>query len=318
MSAPLREFTDYVNIQQLLRFAQGELPLYTQPEIEAVILEVSQRHRDRLGNKGEQKCSPLVEEGVVALREHAQLSPTELRSLVADCRDAGRLPGELIQYLKLRIDSNKDVVLPLLASLIFSRFIGISSDLRTLAQWIVKHQPELIDDLTQIGISTGCLSMHASTITEEDASTVAASIWCVDGKLLSSQRYLPTSRGFARDVELARVQRIQFAKLCGTRYKGESISSRDSTLFPSLQRLESFLNQRGDPWRLTFTRQRWCGVTTEHVLSLMPNQRGSQVIHAEHMPGEGSWLVALERGATAMLEWLEAVGDSQVDTTSPS
>lgn len=301
MSAPLREFVDCVNLQQLIRFAQGEPPLYSHEEIEGFIGEISQRQRDRIRRKGDQKYSSLVEDGLATLRQNGALSSMELRSFIADCRDAGKLPAELVEYLMYKIEANSRSMVPVLSSLIFSRFIGVSRELRAAAQWIVANRPELIEDLIEGAVTGGSLSMQASSTTRLAHGGVAESIWCVDGRISASQRFVEKPRRFDADLELIRVQRIQFAKLCGARYGWESPNTGRSQLFPQLRKLQLELHRRGLLVTLGFHGRRITGSPTEYVLSVSSDSRVPEATRYQATHTGLDWLVAVEAAASEIL-----------------
>jgi hypothetical protein len=305
MSAPLREFVDCINLQQLIRFAQGEAPLYSHEEIEGFIADEAHRQRNRVRRKGDQKYSPLVEDGLAALRINGSLSSMELRSLIADCRDAGKLPGELVEYLLYGIETNSRSMLPVLASLIFSHFIGSSRELRAAAQWIVANRSDLIDDLIRCAITSGSLSMQASATARIAAGGVAESIWCVDSRICASQRFVAKPRRFDADLELIRVQRIQFAKLCGARYGWESPNTGKSGIFPQLRRLQFELNSRGEFLALGLhARRAFGGGQTDYVLSASSDLRVPEATRYQATHSGADWLTAVEHAASEILRQL--------------
>lgn len=297
MSAPLREFVDCVNLQQLIRFTQGEPPLYERGEIEGFIAETAQRQRERVRRKGDRKYSPLVEDGLRTLRHDGEMSPTRLRSFVADCRDAGKLPRELIEYLMYGMEADPAAMSPVLSSLIFSRFMGSSQELRAAAQWVVLHRPDLIEGLIACARESGSLSTHVAKTTRTSQGGLAESVWCVDGRLYASQIFVPRPRWFEADIELTRVQRIQFAKLCGAKYGWETPNTGRSELLPQLRRLEFELNRRREPYELGLHAHRIPGGLTEYVLTVssslrLPKANRYQAVHRGH-----DWLVAVEAAA---------------------
>jgi hypothetical protein len=297
MSAPLREFVDCVNLQQLIRFTQGEPPLYEGGEIEQFIAETAQRQRERVRRKGDRKYSPLVDDGLKILREDGEMSPTRLRSFVADCRDAGNLPSELIEYLMHGMETDPAATSPVLASLIFSRFIGSSRDLRGAAQWIVLNRPDLIEGLIACAMENGSLSTHIAKTTRITQGGVAESLWCVDGRLYPSQLFVARPRRFDADLELTRVQRIQFAKLCGAKYGWESPNKGRSELFPQIRGLEFELNRRGERYELGVHAHRIQGGLTEYVLTVSSDLRMPEAIRYQGVHRSDDWFVAVEAAA---------------------
>ncbi len=304
MSAPLREFVDCVNLQQLVRFSLGEPPHYGEDEIKGLIAETSQRQHERIRRKGDQKYSSLVHEGVSVLRQHGSMSPTELRSFVTDCRDGGKLPGELLEYLLRRMESDPTPVAPILSSLLFSRFIGDSRELRRAAQWIVANRPELIEQLIQHAIEGDSLSMQVSSAIRVEQGGLAESVWCVDGRVYTSQRFVEGPRPFDDALELVRVQRIQFAKLCGTRYGWESPHTGNSELFPNISRLLFELHLRGTPRALGYHVQKSTGEGLDCTLSVSANLRLPEATLYQAKKKDVSWLRAIEGAALEILDQL--------------
>lgn len=303
MSAPLREFVDCVNLQQLISFTQGEPPLYERGKIEEFIAETAQRQRERVRRKGDRKYSPLVEEGLKILREDGGMSPTRLRSFVADCRDAGKLPRELIEYLMRGMEANVAGASSVLSSLIFSRFIGSSRELRGVAQWIVIKRPDLIEGLIACAIESGSLSMHVAKTTRDAQGGVAESMWCVDGRLYASQLFVARPRRFDADLELTRVQRIQFAKLCGAKYGWETRNTGRSELFPQVRRLEFELNWRGERYELGLHAHRIPG-GIEYVLAVSSDLRVPEATRYQGVHRVDDWFVAVEAAAAEILSQL--------------
>jgi hypothetical protein len=301
MSAPLREFVDCVNLQQLIRFTQGEPPLYESAEIEEFIAETAQRQRERVRRKGDRKYSPLVEEGIKILRQDGEMSPTLLRSFVADCRDAGKLPRELIEYLMYGMETNPAGTSPVLSSLIFSRFIGSSRELRGAAQWIVLNRPDLIEGLVACAIASGSLSTQVARTSRGAHGGVAESIWCVDGRIYASQLFVARPRLFDADLELTRVQRIQFAKLCGAKYGWETRNTGRSDLFPQIRRLEFELTRRGERCELGLHAHRIPGGVTEYVLSVSSDLRVAEATLYQGVYRGDDWLVAVEAAAAQIV-----------------
>lgn len=301
MSAPLREFVDCVNLQQLIRFTQGEPLVYAKEGIEGFISEITQRQRDRVRRKGDSKYSPLVEDGLNVLRQDGEMSSQGLRSFVADCRDAGKLPGELIEYLMYRMGTNPIEVSPLLSSLIFSRFIGSSRELRGAAQWIVYNRPDLIEGLIEGAISSGSLSMQVAKTSRLPQGGVAESLWCIDGRIYASQRFVAKPRRFDADLEVIRVQRVQFAKLCGAKYGWESPNVGRSELFPNIRKLQFELHRRAERCELGLYAHHIHGGPTEYVLTVSSDLRVSEATRYQAVYRGDNWFAGVEEAAARIL-----------------
>ena len=306
MSAPLREFVDCVNLQQLFRFIQGEPPLYSHDEITAFITETSHYQRDRVRHKGDQKYSSLVENGLASLQHDREMSPVELCSFVADCRDGGRLPRALVEYLMHGLTTDVQIVTPILCGLLFSRFVGVSRELKEAAQWIVMNRPDLIDILVQCAIQTETLSMHRCGTTNTDNGGLAESMWCIDGHVYASQRFVPAPQRFVPDLEMVRVQRIQFAKLCGTRYGRESSYTGPSHIFPEFCNLEAELHRRGERLLVGLRDNRLQEGEKEYVLSLSADRRSQEVPRYQATHRGVDWLSAVESAAAQIVVQLHS------------
>lgn len=306
VSAPLREFVDCINLQQLIRFAQGEPPLYEPFEIEAFIAQASQRDSRRIRRKGSDKYSPLIKGAIAEMSQGGSISLPMLRSLIADCRDAGRLPGEVVEYLVSRIESQRDELVPILSSIIFSDFIGISGDLRSAGKKLLKTRVGIVDELIQLGIDSGSLSMQASRVSNIPQGGLAESVWCVDGRLIIAQRF---KRGLWREMdpaELTHVHRIQFAKLCGGSYPGQGKNVGKSELVPHLRRLEFELMKRDEPERLFLGlhAQRFKSGETEHVFSVTYDLKDPSAVLCQNVVRNKGWLEAAESSAVEILKQL--------------
>jgi hypothetical protein len=324
VSAPLREFVDCINLQQLVRFAQGESPLYDPVEIEGFISQASSRDSQRLRRKGITKYSPLIDGALKEISQAGNVSLPMLRSLIADCRDAGRLPRQVVEYIIGRIDSEPEQFLPILSSLIFSNCIGISADLRSAGKWLLKNRASFVDELIQLAIVSGSLSMQASRVSKIRPGGLAESVWCVDGQLFISQRFHRGLRGEMDPAELTHVHRIQFAKLCGGSYPGQGKNVGKSKLVPHLRRLEFELmklepikrDEKRDPMkpeereRLFFClqSQRLRGGQIEHVLSLTPARSDPSKVLYQHVVRNKGWLEAAELSASEILKNLPKKG----------
>jgi len=304
VSAPLREFVDCVNLQQLLCFAEGSAPLYGAEEINAFIAQVSQRQHVRLRHKGSAKYAPFIAGALETLTREGSLSPAMLQSLIADCRDAGRLPAKVVEYLMERIESKTEEVLPRLANRMFSDFIGLSADLRSAGKWLIKKHPDLVDQVIQLGISSGSLPMQESRVTTVPAGGLVESVWCVDGHVIFSQRFLRGFRGEIQPAELAHVQRIQFAKLCRSYYSGQARNVGKSELAPNLRRLEFELRQRGMSERVMFDlhARRLKGSISEYVFSVTPDAKDTTAVLYQHASRAHGWLEAVESSASEILK----------------
>jgi hypothetical protein len=306
MSAPLREFVDCINLQQLIRFTQGEPPVYGGDEIEGFITEITQHQRERVRRKGDRKYSPLVEDGLKILRQDGEMPQQDLRSFVADCRDAGKLPRELIEYLMYRMEANPSEVSPLLSSLIFSRFIGSSRELRSAAQWIVYNRPDLIEGLIAAAIASGSLSMQVAKTSRLPQGGTAESLWCIDGRIYASQRFVGKPRRFDPDLELLRVQRVQFAKICGAKYGWESNNIGRSELFPNLRKLQFELHRRAECRELGLSVRHIQGAPKEYVLTVSSDLRESQETRYQAAHGGDDWFVAVEAAAVHILRQINS------------
>ena len=304
MSAPLREFVDCVNLQQIIRFTQGEPPLYEHAEIEGFIAETAQLQQQRVRRKGDRKYTPLVDDGLKILKQDRGMSSTQLRSFVADCRDAGKLPRELIKYIMDGMETNAALIMPVLSGLIFSRFIGSSRDLRSAAQWIVQNRPEFIEELIACGIANGSLSRQVTQACGVSHGSVAESMWCVDGRIYNSQLLVANPRRFDADLELTRVQRIQFAKLCGAKYGWESRNTGLSELFPLIRRLEFELTHRGERYELGLHAHGIPGGLTEYVLTVSSDLRVPEASRYQGVHRGDDWFVAVEAAAAQIVAQL--------------
>ena len=161
---------------------------------------------------------------------------------------------------------------------------------------MVRARPDLVDLMVTSGINHGSLRHYLSGEAMTQSGRLFESIWIAQGRVITSQVCIHPLQKVTSGNAFLKVNRMQFAKLCGRRPRGETLNVPLSSIFPEVRTLQRRLAERGDQCGLKVDIRGSEGSFEAH-LSLMEGMLGAEREVAREWGRGVSWLAALEDAA---------------------